>query len=112
MEIYAYDSMSHPASSGSGAQLTTPVQFLKGVGPQRALRLANLGLRTAQDVLFFFPRDYQDLTDVRAIADLEEGALLSVLGEVEEVNLRSIGPRKSLLTVQIRQDGQWMRAVW
>ena len=112
MEIYAYDSMSHPASSGSGAQLTTPVQFLKGVGPQRAIRLANLGLRTAQDVLFFFPRDYQDLTDVRAIADLEEGALLSVLGEVEDVTLRSIGPSRSLLTVQIRQDGQWMRAVW
>ncbi len=112
MEIYVFDSMSHPTSSGSGAQLTTPVQFLKGVGPQRAIRLANLGLRTAQDVLFFFPRDYQDLTDVRAIADLEEDALLSVLGEVEDVTLRSIGPGRSLLSVQIRQDGQWMRAVW
>ena len=37
--------------------LATPVQFLKGVGPQRAELLERLGLHTARDVLFFFPRD-------------------------------------------------------
>lgn len=104
--------MSDSASSMGGTQLATPVQFLKGVGPQRAERLANLGLRTAQDVLFFFPRDYQDLTDVRPIANFEEGTLLSVLGVVEQVSLRSIGPRRSLLVLQIRQESDLLRAVW
>ena len=37
-------------------RLLTPVQFLKGVGPQRAEMLDRLGLRTVRDVLFFFPR--------------------------------------------------------
>ena len=50
--------------------------FSKGVGPQRAELLARLGVRTARDLLFFFPRDYQDLTDRRAIAQLEEGVLV------------------------------------
>ena len=36
--------------------LATPVQFLKGVGPQRAELLAKLDLHYAADVLFFFPR--------------------------------------------------------
>ncbi len=104
--------MSDSASSMGGTQLATPVQFLKGVGPQRAERLANLGIRTAQDILFFFPRDYQDLTDVRPIANFEEGTLLSVLGVVEQVSLRSIGPGRSLLVLQIRQESDLLRAVW
>ena len=45
--------------------LATPVQFLKGVGPARAELLERLGLHTVRDVLFFFPRDYQDLSDER-----------------------------------------------
>jgi ATP-dependent DNA helicase RecG len=88
------------------------VQFLKGVGPRRAERLGRLGLHTARDVLFFFPRDYQDLTDLRPIKQLEEGPLLSVLGEVVEINLRSIGPGRTLLAVEIMQDSDLLRAVW
>ena len=70
-------------------RLATPVQYLKGVGPDRAALLERLGLRTARDVLFFFPRDYQDLTDFRTIAALEEGTLSTVRGVVEETDLRA-----------------------
>ena len=55
--------------------LATPVQFLKGVGPARAELLERLGLHTVRDVLFFFPRDYQDLSDQRDVDQLEEGKL-------------------------------------
>ena len=75
-----------PALSGNLANksaaelLATPVQFLKGVGPDRAKLMERLGLRTAADVLFNFPRDYQDLTDLRSIEQLEEDKLQSVRG--------------------------------
>src|SRR2546421_619242 len=71
--------------------LATPVTYIKGVGPARAELLERLRLYAARDLLFFFPRDYQDLTDMRSIADLEEDKLLSVRGVVEEVELRSTG---------------------
>ena len=74
-------------------RLLTPVQFLKGVGPQRAELLDRLGLRTVRDVLFFFPRDYQDLTDQRDVDQLEEGKLQSVRGTVDDIELRSTGQR-------------------
>ena len=92
--------------------LATPVTFIKGVGPARAELLERLGLFTARDVLFFFPRDYQDLTDMRSIADLEEDKLLSVRGVVEEVELRSTGIGRALLGVLIRQDRLYLRALW
>ena len=93
-------------------ELTTPVQFLKGCGAQRAELLARLGVVTVRDLLFFFPRDYQDLTDVRAIDDLEEGLLVSVLGTVEDVELSERGPGRSILGVLLRQGNRLLRALW
>ncbi len=92
--------------------LATPVQYLKGVGPRRAELLDRLGLYAASDVLFFFPRDYEDLTDRREIADLEEGALQTVRGLVEEVELRNTGPGRCILGVLIRWGNDYLRAVW
>ncbi len=92
--------------------LATPATYLKGVGPACAELLAKLGLFTARDVLFFFPRDYQDLTDMRSIGDLEEDRFLSVRGVVEEFELRGTGPGRSLLGVLIREDRLYLRAMW
>jgi ATP-dependent DNA helicase RecG len=92
--------------------LATPVQFLTGVGPQRAELLGRLGLQTACDVLFQFPRDYQDLTDLRAIRDLEEDRLQSVEGQVVDVDLRETGPGRSLLGVLVREENHYLRAIW
>ncbi len=92
--------------------LSTPVQYLKGVGPQRAELLHRLGLKTVKDLLFYFPRDYQDLTDQRDIPQLEEGKLQSVLGVVEEVELRSRRSSGCVLGVLIRARGGHLRALW
>jgi ATP-dependent DNA helicase RecG len=92
--------------------LATPVQFLKGVGPQRVELLARLGLATAQDVLFFFPRAYEDLTLQREVHELEEGKLQTVRGTVEDVELRGTGPGRSILGVMIRSRTGFLRAVW
>ena len=106
-----------PLAVGQGAaspieRLATPVQYLKGVGPERAVLLERLGLRTARDVLFFFPRDYQDLTDFRSIAALEEGTLSSIQGVVEEADLRANDNGRSVLGVLVRDGGQYLRALW
>jgi ATP-dependent DNA helicase RecG len=93
-------------------RLATPAQYLKGVGPDRAALIERLGLRTARDVLFFFPRDYQDLTDFRSIAALEEGVLASVRGVVEDVDMRVNQNGKSILGVLVRDGSQYLRAIW
>jgi len=92
--------------------LNTPVQYLKGVGPQRAELLNRLGLQTVKDLLFYFPRDYQDLTDQRDVTQLEEGKLQSVLGVVEDIELRSRRSGGCVLGVLIRARGGHLRAIW
>ncbi len=101
------------AAEESPAQLlATPVQFLKGVGPRRCDLFERLGLHTARDVLFFFPRDYQDLTDRREIAELEEGKLQTVRGTVEEIDLRGTSSGGCVLGVLVRCDTGHLRALW
>ena len=107
--------LAHSSSAANSAALealATPVQFLKGVGPDRAKLLEKLELRTAADVLFNFPRDYQDLTDVRSIDALEEDKLQSVRGTVEEIDIRNRGIGRSILGVLVRQQSQYLRALW
>jgi ATP-dependent DNA helicase RecG len=92
--------------------LTTPVQYLKGVGPERAELMHRLELNTVADVLFFFPRDYQDFTDQREINRLEEGKLQSVRGVVEEIDLRTSQSGRAVLGVLIRSGTDYLRALW
>jgi ATP-dependent DNA helicase RecG len=74
--------------------------------------LERLGLRTASDVLFFFPRDYHDASRVLAIPELQEDQPASVCGVVEEIELRNTGTGRTLLGVLIRQDREYLRALW
>lgn len=50
-------------------QLTDSVQTLPGIGPARAKRLEKLGLTTARDLLFWFPRNYEDRREVSSIRE-------------------------------------------
>ncbi|MBI4811539.1 MAG: hypothetical protein HY800_08920, partial [Ignavibacteriales bacterium] len=42
--------------------MTDPVMFVKGIGPKRASVLAEQGIRTVRDLLYYFPYDYLDLS--------------------------------------------------
>ena len=93
-------------------RLATPVEFIRGIGPGRAQLLERLGLRTANHLLFNFPRDYQDLSDERSIADLEEGQLQSVRGVIAEVAATSSGFGKSRVAILITDGTGHVRGVW
>ena len=74
--------------------------------------LARLDLHYARDLLFHFPRAYQDMSELKDIDQLEEGKLASVCGVVEEVDLRNTGVGKSLLGVLIRQETKYLRLLY
>lgn len=53
-------------------QLHDPVQTLPGIGPARAKHLEKLGLRTAGELLWYFPRSYEDRRATATIAEAAE----------------------------------------
>lgn len=54
--------------------LLSEIKTIKGVGPARAAMLEKLGIKTIEDALFFFPRDYLDLTPLNFSQGSEEKA--------------------------------------
>lgn len=92
--------------------LATPLIEAATIRPPQAKLLPRLGLNTVRDLLFNFPRGYEDLSDLRPVADLEEGELQTVRGTVEEVDSRSMGFGKSRVGVLISDRGLLLRATW
>ncbi|HZR27303.1 MAG TPA: ATP-dependent DNA helicase RecG [Terriglobales bacterium] len=67
--------------------LTTPVQYLKGVGPRIADLLAAKGIHTVEDLLYYLPFRYEDRLNPRGISELREGEMASVIAEVRNSGL-------------------------
>ncbi|MFA6356921.1 MAG: hypothetical protein WCY23_07420, partial [Candidatus Omnitrophota bacterium] len=70
-----------------------PVRFVKGVGPARAEILKKLDIDTVEDLLYHFPRRYEDRSSFNPINELKEGAHAAVRGEVLTSGVRSGRPR-------------------
>ncbi len=103
--------MSLPSDPVNEDLLRIPVARLKGVGPFRAPLLQKLDLFRAADLLFFFPRTYQDLTDIRKISQLEENIVQTVYGRIVSWDLRNTR-RGPLLTMNLHSGGQIIQALW
>ncbi|RJQ48621.1 MAG: ATP-dependent DNA helicase RecG [Gammaproteobacteria bacterium] len=74
-----------------------PVTRLKGVGPRAASRLARLGLRTVQDLLFHLPLRYQDRTRITPIGALRPGDQAVIEGVIELTQIQ-YAKRRMLLS--------------
>jgi ATP-dependent DNA helicase RecG len=69
--------------------LSTPLQFIKGVGPRRAADLERVGLGTVEDLLLRFPLRYEDRARLVTISSLRPGQTATIVGEVVSSGLRS-----------------------
>lgn len=59
-------------------ELARDVRALRGVGPKRAALFAKLGVHTVRDLLYTFPRSYEDFTRVVPVAQAQVGAVCCV----------------------------------
>jgi ATP-dependent DNA helicase RecG len=86
---------------------------LKRVFPARQEQLRRLGVETVGDLLFHFPRAYEDLTDVRPIDSLKEGTAQLVQGEVVEIGGRRLPDGRSVVSVVLSDGGRHcLEGVW
>jgi ATP-dependent DNA helicase RecG len=67
--------------------LSTPLQFLKGVGPRKAADLKRAGLGTVEDLLYRLPFRYEDRSHMQPISTLRPGNKAAVLGEIKSANV-------------------------
>src|ERR1700722_19275647 len=68
-------------------ELSTPVQYVKGIGPRIAEILAGKGIHTVDDLLHYLPFRYEDRLNPRTIPELRAGEMATVIAEVRNSGL-------------------------
>jgi len=81
-----------------------PVQFLKGVGPERAKLLGKIGIETVGDLINYFPFRHEDRAHLKLIAQIGDGEEATVMGVVSEHELIATRRGKPLLKIFL-EDG-------
>jgi ATP-dependent DNA helicase RecG len=87
------------------AALLAPVTVLHGVGPRIAQNLNRLGLNTLRDMLYHFPRRYDDYSRLKPINRLEYGEEVTIIGVVKNTYTRQVRSGKAMLFEALVSDG-------
>ncbi|MDP3041734.1 MAG: ATP-dependent DNA helicase RecG [Candidatus Omnitrophota bacterium] len=61
---------------------TTSIQYLKGIGPRRAKSFLARGVHTIEELLYYFPRRYEDRRNFAKISELKEGQIYTIKAQV------------------------------
>ena len=89
------------------------IQYIKGVGPARVTLLHKLGIYTIEDIITYFPREYEDRGNIKKIEELAIGENASfkaiVASRMSESRIRA---GMTIYKLIVRDDTGSMLLVW
>ncbi|MBC8287492.1 MAG: ATP-dependent DNA helicase RecG [Nitrospinae bacterium] len=92
--------------------LNDPMQFIKGVGPRKAILLEKLHLTSIEDCLYFLPFRFEDRTQFKKISQAVPGEYVTLTGEVLSSGTIFMGRRKRVFEAIIQDETGIIRAKW
>ncbi len=92
-------------TSATPAALDAKLTVLQGIGPKHAETLSKLGMQTLSDMLYYYPRRYDDYSQLKPIKDLFYGEQVTVIGTIQSVHTRPIRGGKASIIEVIISDG-------
>jgi ATP-dependent DNA helicase RecG len=86
------------------------VMYIKGVGPKIAYMFNKLGIYTANDLLYYFPRRHVDYSTRTRIRDLQEGMTTTIFGKIKSVEAFTTKNNLGVIKVRIADgsDSLWL----
>ena len=90
---------------------STPVQYVKGIGPRLAEVLAAKGLATVDDLLHYLPFRYEDRLNPRSVAELRAGEMATVIAEVRNSGLFRTR-RMPIFQLTVGQGRAKLKCLW
>lgn len=93
--------------------LKQSVQYIKGVGPNRAKLLNLLGIFTIEDLITYYPRAYEDRTKIKKIEELVDGeeALIEAVA-VSNISIARLRRNMTILKVVVQDDTGRCTITW
>ena len=91
----------------------TAIQFVKGVGPKLGMVFTSRAIQTVKDLLFFFPRTYEDRSKMIQISGLQEGVKASLTVRVLSQKIIPLyRSGKSMLEVKCTDETGQLNLKW
>ena len=89
--------------------LNKEIQFVKGIGPKRAEKLHKLNIFTLKDLIYYFPRQYEDRSKVKKINQLENEEKVTIKGVITRMD--SYSPKKgmNIIRMDMRDDTGYIK---
>ncbi len=91
--------------------LSTPLQFVKGIGPRIAESLKSKSILTVEDLLHRLPFRYEDRLHPVLFSELRAGEMASVIGEVRGSALLQTS-RMPIFELTVGQNLQTLKCMW
>ena len=93
--------------------LEKSIQFIKGVGEKRAALFEKKGIKTVQDLLYFFPRSHEDRSKIKPIDRCEDGETVCIAATVYQLPIDRYVRRGMLITtMSVMDESGVMQLVW
>jgi len=93
--------------------LDTPIEDLPKVGAAYQNKLKKLGVKTVENLLFYFPSRYEDFSDIIPIGKVKGGGTACIKGKILDIkNIRTFKKRMSVTTALIEDQTGTIEAIW
>ena len=94
------------------SDLKVDIQYVKGIGPKRAYKLNKLGIFTLKDLLYYFPRQYEDRNNLKKIAQLQNEDKATIKAVI--LGITTSNPKKgmTLTKVDIKDETGYAKLVF
>jgi len=91
--------------------LTTEIQYLKGVGPKRGKLLKSIGIHYVDDLLKNFPRKYLDRTNIKTINQIRINEKVVIIGTIESFGVKRL-KRGKYFQVLVKDKTGFINCIW
>lgn len=99
------------ADMDSSVEFSVPISEIKGVGPRIRALFEKKGVKTIQDLFYFFPRAYEDRRRITPIARAAAGCTSTVTAAVTASGLKWYG-RKKIFEVTVDDGTGLLKLKW
>lgn len=79
--------------------LNKDIQYVRGIGPKKAYKLNKLGIFTLKDLIYYFPRQYEDRNNLKKIIQLENEDKATIKAIIVSVSTSS--PKKGMILTKV-----------
>ena len=94
-------------------ELSTPIEDVPNIGSAYHKKLKKLGIKTVQDLLFYFPLRYEDFSNIIPIKDIKVGEVACVQGRIIEIeNTQTFKKYMTITEALVEDETGSIKALW